>query len=54
MKSYILTDHERDVIKKFLKTGVKKKSISVYLVRAKRYFSNLKNDLELLERLLKS
>ena len=53
MKSYILTDHERDVIKKYLEMDVREKSISVYRVRAKRYVPRLREDMDLIEKLLK-
>lgn len=54
MKSYILTKKEREVIRKYLETGEKDKSIYVYLLRAKRYFPQLLVDLDLLKMLLGS
>ena len=52
MKSYILTEREREVITRFLETGEKEKSFYIYVHRAKRYYPQLAEDLELIVKIL--
>lgn len=52
MKSYILTEREKEIIRKYLETGEKAKSIYVYIHRAKRYYPQLAADVEMMKMLL--
>jgi len=51
MRLYILTELEREEIKRFLKNGESTNLIKVLKFRAKRHVGELRGDLELLEKL---
>lgn len=51
MKSYILTEHERDVLHKFLKNKTKSVEVRVLLHRIRKNYERLKEDFELISKL---
>ena len=52
MRTYILTEHERDIIQRFLNEGLKLNGFAVLRGRLKNYFDDLKRDMELIEKFL--
>ena len=53
MRQYILTNREREEIKRFLEDKKVTDLISVLRVRSKKYLERLKEDILLLERVIK-
>jgi len=52
MRAYILTETERQLLKRYLETGTKTSSLLVLLHRIRKNLSTLKEDINLLERAL--
>lgn len=53
MRQYLLTDREREEIERYLEDKKVTDLISVLRVRAKKYLIRLKEDVNLLEEILK-
>jgi hypothetical protein len=54
MRRYLLTDREREIIKRYLETGEKLDGFSVLLHRCKALMLGIKSDYDLIEKLLES
>jgi len=52
MNNRILTPHEREVITQYLNGGERSMAVRVYLSRARKAYSIIKEDMDLLEQLL--
>lgn len=53
VRSYILTERERQIAERYLKTGEKLETLTELLFHLKRNYPNLKSDMELIKELLK-
>jgi len=52
MKNYILTEHERNILRKFLEKGAKEPGFKVALYRIRRNYETLKEDMRLISETL--
>ena len=52
MKNYILTEHERNILRKFLESGAKETGFKVALYRIRRNYKPLKEDMRLISETL--
>jgi hypothetical protein len=52
LRGYIFTDVEREIIDTYLNKGIKVKDFYVLLTRIRANYSRLKEDMDLLERVL--
>ena len=52
MRQKILTEHERHLLKIFLTEGIKQNGFSVLLSRIRKHIDYLKDDLELMSKVL--
>ena len=53
MRQKVLTEHERHLLKVFLTEGIKQNGFSVLLSRMRKHIDYLKDDLELMSKVLK-
>ena len=52
MREYILTPHEREIVREFLETGKKLNGFRLLQLRMKRNIKALENDLRLINQVL--
>lgn len=52
MRTYILTEHEKEILQRFLNEGLKLNGFAVLRGRLKNYFDVLKRDMDLIEKVL--